>query len=123
VIASYLASYNPPASDKRFFSKRKHRKSKKRIKLETNQRSLGPRPYPLERMMAIFHSITTQHVLPTQLVYCQITTLVDFKFIVKVGASHKLDTVKYKCLVTFEAIKELSKSVDFEIVRYLQDYN
>jgi origin recognition complex subunit 5 len=78
VIAAYLASYNPPRLDARFFTRggdaRKsvgkkggvHNGSKKRTQL------LGPRTFPLERMLAIFFSIVNDDIKSTFDIHSQV---------------------------------------------------
>merc|ERR1711997_275475 len=63
LISAYIASYNPVKSDKRFFMKY-HGKFRKRVKqsasLAAHKRSsqlLGPKQFPLDRMLAIFRVI------------------------------------------------------------------
>lgn len=80
LLAAFLASFNPPRLDVRFFSKGKedrikHRKNPHQnetkvfcralicnesicnVKQKTRQQLLGPRAFPLERMLGIFYSI------------------------------------------------------------------
>lgn len=69
LIACYLASYNPAKFDLRYFAKgREERKKKKgggtkKGKADNNaggkmrQQLLGPKAFPMERMLAIFYSI------------------------------------------------------------------
>jgi origin recognition complex subunit 5 len=75
LIASYLASYNPSKTDKKFFSKQKQartRKSKKPRKEKPNHQLLGPKPFPLDRLMAIFYSILEDSVAPSADIYSQV---------------------------------------------------
>ena len=66
LIAAFLASYNPAKSDKRFFVKH-HGKQRKtassiRTKEKLNSQLTGPKPFPLERLLAIFYNIVEEQV-------------------------------------------------------------
>ena len=66
LIAAFLASYNPAKSDKRFFVKH-HGKQKKTLssikaKEKLNSQLTGPKPFPLERLLAIFYNIVEEQV-------------------------------------------------------------
>ena len=66
LIAAFLASYNPAKSDKRFFVKH-HGKQKKtamsiKAKEKLNSQLTGPKPFPLERLLAIFYNIVEEQV-------------------------------------------------------------
>jgi origin recognition complex subunit 5 len=61
LIAAYLASYNPAKADRRLFVKnhgkeRKKNKKKKEQKKQAEQ-LLGPKPFALDRLLAIFYAI------------------------------------------------------------------
>lgn len=73
LIASYLASYNPVSLDRHFFMKSKDTSRSKRRKtdgtsrgkekcLPMRQQLLGPKSFPLERLLAIFHVITEDRI-------------------------------------------------------------
>ena len=68
LIASYLASYNPPKFDIRYFSRTSDERKKKKGGATRKgrvdktggmirQQLLGPKVFPVERMLAIFYSI------------------------------------------------------------------
>jgi origin recognition complex subunit 5 len=68
LIASYLASYNPPRFDVRYFAKASEERKKKKgggtrkgrvdkLGGKMRQQLLGPKAFPVERMLAIFYSI------------------------------------------------------------------
>ncbi|KAJ3310854.1 Origin recognition complex subunit 5 [Blyttiomyces sp. JEL0837] len=66
LFASFIASYNPPRFDVRFFSKssegrtRQSKTIKKVTKSKLRQQLLGPKAFPVERMLAIFFSIMNE---------------------------------------------------------------
>ncbi|XP_074645442.1 origin recognition complex subunit 5-like [Tubulanus polymorphus] len=127
LIAAYLASYNPAKSDRRFFTKRDDKMSKrmnlmKKKAERTNNQLLGPKAFPLDRMMAIFYSIIEEKVAPTGYFYSQISTLVTLQLLGQIGGDDQLDAPRYKCLVSLDFIRSISRTVDFEIMRYLYDF-
>ncbi|XP_009571530.1 PREDICTED: origin recognition complex subunit 5, partial [Fulmarus glacialis] len=74
LIAAYLASYNPVRTDKRFFLKHhgKIRKTNFMKKHEkTSNHLLGPKPFPLDRLLAILYSIVDKRVAPTANIFSQ----------------------------------------------------
>lgn len=75
LIAAYLASYNPARTDKRFFLKH-HGKIKKTNFLKKNEKTsnhlLGPKPFALDRMLAIFYSVVDSRVAPTASIFSQV---------------------------------------------------
>ncbi|KAL7976287.1 hypothetical protein Chor_002506, partial [Crotalus horridus] len=60
LIAAYLASYNPARTDKRFFVK-------------TSNHLLGPKPFPLDRLLAILYSIVDSRIPPTANIFSQVS--------------------------------------------------
>lgn len=67
LISGFLCSYNPPSQDQRFFSissskKIKRRANTKHKKDEFYYYAKGPRSFPLERLLAIFHSLSMSYI-------------------------------------------------------------
>ncbi|KAF9141862.1 Origin recognition complex subunit 5 [Mortierella sp. GBA39] len=138
LIASFLASYNPPRLDMRYFAKVSSTGSKmtKRSKVaaakkhghdsmgsKLRQQLLGPKPFPIERMLAIFYSILDEEVEENVNVHTQIASLVSLRMLQRVTPMDKLDSIKCKCNVSYEMIKTLAKSTRFEIDKYLYDFS
>lgn len=81
IIAAYLASYNPARYDRRLFVKakegrknmRKGLKSLKKQKLHNATRLMGPKVFPIDRLMAIFYSIVEERVTPSLNLFVQVT--------------------------------------------------
>lgn len=125
LIAAYLASYNPARTDKRFFLKH-HGKIKKTNFLKKNEKTsnhlLGPKPFPLDRMLAIFYSVVDSRVAPTASIFSQISSLVTLQLLNQVSHDDQLDTPKYKCAVSMDFICAISRTVNFDIVKYLYDF-
>ncbi|KAG0277070.1 Origin recognition complex subunit 5 [Linnemannia exigua] len=138
LIASFLASYNPPRLDMRYFAKVSNQGGKmtKRSKIaaakkhghdnmgsKLRQQLLGPKPFPIERMLAIFYSILDEEVEENVNVHTQIASLVSLRMLQRVTPMDKLDSIKCKCNVSYETIKSLAKSTKFEIDKYLYDFS
>jgi len=122
LISAYLASYNPQRTDKRFFVKThgKQRKSamSMRAKDKYNSKLTGPKPFPLERLLAIFYNIVEESVNPTANIYSQITSLVRLQLITGIG-NDILEQPKYRCNVEFDFVKSVSRTLGFDIQKYL----
>uniref|UniRef100_A0A3Q4A9V1 Origin recognition complex subunit 5 n=1 Tax=Mola mola TaxID=94237 RepID=A0A3Q4A9V1_MOLML len=125
LIAAYLASYNPARTDKRFFLKH-HGKIRKTNFLKKNEKTsnhlLGPKPFPLDRLLAIFYSVVDSRVAPTASIFSQISSLVTLQLLTRVSHDDQLDAPKYKCAVSMDFICAISRTVNFEIVKYLYDF-
>eukprot|EP00105_Crassostrea_gigas_P034322 XP_019918470.1 PREDICTED: LOW QUALITY PROTEIN: origin recognition complex subunit 5 [Crassostrea gigas] len=101
----------------------KHKKSKVIKKQErTNNHMLGPKPFPLDRLMAVFYAIVEGKVAPTANIFMQITSLVSVHLLSQVAGDDQIDVLKYKCLVSLDFIKSVARTVNFDVVRYLYDF-
>ncbi|XP_049749056.1 origin recognition complex subunit 5 isoform X2 [Elephas maximus indicus] len=111
LIAAYLASYNPARTDKRFFLKH-HGKIKKTNFLKKHEKTsnhlLGPKSFPLDRLLAILYSIVDSRVAPTANIFSQITSLVTLQLLTLVGHDDQLDGPKYKCTVSLDFIRAIA---------------
>jgi len=133
LCAAYLASYNPPRYDVRFFSKAKEARAKRRDtgrrkKLKINPRSLAAPAFDLERMLAILRSIFHSGVgAEYQEEYAsnidigvQIATLTTLKLIVRTSSSDPLDSrTRWKVNSTWSFIKQLADEIDLPIEEFL----
>ncbi|KAF8924920.1 Origin recognition complex subunit 5 [Dissophora ornata] len=137
LIASFLASYNPPRLDMRYFAKVSNQGGKmtKRAKISAakkhghdklgsklRQQLLGPKTFPIERMLAIFYSILDEEVEENVNVHTQVASLVSLRLLQRVTPMDKLDSIKCKCNVSYDMIKALAKSTKFDIDKYLFDF-
>ncbi|KAI8357215.1 origin recognition complex subunit 5 C-terminus-domain-containing protein [Mortierella sp. GBAus27b] len=137
LIASFLASYNPPRLDMRYFAKVSNQGGKmtKRAKIaaakkhghdqlggKLRQQLLGPKVFPIERMLAIFYSILDDEVEENVNVHTQVASLVSLRLLQRVTPMDKLDSIKCKCNVSYDTIKALAKSTKFDIDKYLYDF-
>ncbi|KAG4302337.1 hypothetical protein PCK1_001609 [Pneumocystis canis] len=109
IIASYLASHNPPSLDSTLFSKyRSNTKKRKRMKKSTSttigQRLIGPKSFTLERMLI-----------------SKIETLASLKIIIRSSLiSDKLDSAgRWKVNVGWDFVQKIAKSINFELENYL----
>ncbi|XP_026217068.1 origin recognition complex subunit 5 isoform X2 [Anabas testudineus] len=125
LIAAYLASYNPARTDKRFFLKH-HGKIRKTKFLKKNEKTsnhlLGPKPFALDRLLAIFYSVVDSRIAPTASIFSQISSLVTLQLLTQVSHDDQLDAPKYKCAVSMDFICAISRTVNFDIVKYLYDF-
>ncbi|XP_071817160.1 origin recognition complex subunit 5-like [Apostichopus japonicus] len=124
LIAAYLASYNPAKSDRRFFAKShgKIQQTKRMKKAETSSQLTGPKAFQLERLMAIFYSIVDVRVAPTAHIFSQISTLVTLQLLSQIGSGDQLDAPKYRCCVSLDFIRSVSRTVNFEVMKYLYEF-
>ncbi|CAL8318812.1 unnamed protein product [Lota lota] len=125
LIAAYLASYNPARTDRRFFLKH-HGKIRKTNFLKKHEKTsnhlLGPKPFPLDRLLAIFYSVVDSRVAPSASIFSQISSLVTLQLLTQLGHDDQLDAPKYKCAVALDFIRAISRTVNFDIVKYLYDF-
>ncbi|XP_033745770.1 origin recognition complex subunit 5-like [Pecten maximus] len=126
LIAAYLASYNPAKTDRRFFARNSGKVDKRAKFIKKHERTsnhmLGPKQFPIDRLMAIFFSIVEGKVSPTANIFVQISSLVSLNMLGQVAGDDQIDTPKYKCLVSLEFIKSVSRTVGFDVLRYLYDF-
>jgi len=130
LAASYIASYNPQSTDRRFFCKNagKLRKAVKQMKKLKEKRPrttaaqlLGPKAFPIDRLMAIFYSIVDERVPPSANILSQLSSLVSLKLIANAGTGDSIDAKKFKVCVSLEFIQNISKTIHFDINHYLYD--
>ena len=83
---------------------------------------LAPSPFPLDRLLAIFHAILPHSVTPTADIYTQIATLSSIRLLVRAGAAGAdvLDPgCKWRVNFGWDYVATLGRSVGFEIAEYL----
>ncbi len=136
LLASYLASYSPTKYDITLFSKsslskrRKrgggtaltsHRVSKHR---SVSRKLLGPQPFPLERLFAIFHAIVPDtYPGGAADIMCQLATLAGLRLMVKSGGTGDMleGATKWKVNVGWEFVRGIASGVGFDIENYLHE--
>ncbi|XP_065918438.1 origin recognition complex subunit 5-like isoform X3 [Dysidea avara] len=112
LIASFLASYNSAKSDKRFFSEEKESKSKRSVKSKNKQSStqlLGPKVFPLSRLLNIFHFITDNQCAPSVHLLSQVRLLASMNYLSCVSKTDLLENCKYKCMVPLDFVQHISR--------------
>ncbi|KAJ2235399.1 hypothetical protein H4R99_002601 [Coemansia sp. RSA 1722] len=132
LIAAYLASYNPSRLDVQYFARGKDPSKSRKKRAVTNsenalggrdrQQLLGPKAFAIERMLAIFYSIIAEPVDSSVDVQIQIASLITLRLLTKTSAGDRLDGIKCKCNVSLETVRAISRSVRFEIDRFLYDF-
>nr|BAN21348.1 origin recognition complex subunit [Riptortus pedestris] len=124
LIAAYLASYNSPKHDRRLFlknhGKKKKRLTNKQVKEKLTLELLGPKAFPLDRLLAIFYAIMEEKASLTVNLVTQISTLVELRLLARIGETN-IDRPKFKCLVGLESIESVARTLGFNIKKYLLD--
>lgn len=122
LVAAHLASYNPARTDRRFFMKHhgKQRKTQASIKAKERCSShlVGPKSFPLDRLMAIFYSIVEEEITPTASLFTQLSTLLSLQLLIPSGGDDALQNPKYKCVAPHEVVHSVCKSINFDLSRY-----
>lgn len=124
LLSAYFASYNQTKTDFRHFVKNQGKQNKKRIsrKMEKNRHLLGPKPFTLDRMLSIFFSIVGERVLPSAMIFSQISSLVSMRLISRVSLDDQLDCPKYKCIAELDLVEKIGKTVNVDVMGYLDDF-
>ncbi|KAF2350405.1 Origin recognition complex subunit 5 [Trinorchestia longiramus] len=52
----------------------------------------------------------------------KLSTLVSLRLVVQVGADEAIDAPKFKCAVGLHFIRQIARTVDFDVVHYLYDF-
>jgi len=128
LCAAYLASYNPPRADAQLFTKAGVGKKRKRgggLNKQAGtrkipQRLLGPQSFPIERLSAIFATLTPHTVLSSVDIQAPIATLTSLRLLVKASNMDPLDGgAKWKVNVGWESIRSIARSIQFNIEDYM----
>lgn len=131
LIAAFLASHNDVRLDKRLFVKHhgKQRKTlqsikSKQIVSEKMATQLGPKSFPIDRLMAIFYSIIEEKVPLTCNLMAQIPSLVRLKLLSFVSGENNImeGTARLQCIVSMEFIMQIGRNVGFNVRQYLGDF-
>ncbi|KAK9889673.1 hypothetical protein WA026_007052 [Henosepilachna vigintioctopunctata] len=130
LIAAFLASYNPAKEDKRMFVKNHGKKVKSKSDIKKKSKvseqlntQLGPKPFTLDRLLAIFYSILDENIGFNNNLLVQLSSLVELQLLSSLSDNFVLDGRKYKCNVNFDFIQTISKMVGFNIRKYLSDFS
>ncbi|KAF8560480.1 hypothetical protein P879_03782 [Paragonimus westermani] len=152
LIAAFLASYNPREADKKFLVKNLGRRTSRMKRNEKNSEHtkallLGPRVFPVDRLLAIFHALLRNESEPvphTSLLISQIASLTALGLLSAtspanaIGGLHTLGAnlgssgfcevdalanPRYRCMLSLETVKAVAQSVDFDLTAYLADFS
>ncbi|KAI9353339.1 origin recognition complex subunit 5 C-terminus-domain-containing protein [Zopfochytrium polystomum] len=132
LISSFIASYNPAKMDQRVFALKSDRRRSRAVKKaapksKLQQKVLGPRPFTVERLMAIFFAIMTE--VEDSAIKClldiqmQLATLISRKLVVRITAEDRIDCMKCKCNVNFSFISALARRLHFDLSKFLIDFD
>ena len=93
-----------------------------------SQHHLGPRPFPLERLLAIFHSLVIEagqaegDVGEPVEIHSEISSLVRLNLLARISSSTAvwdLDQVKLRCLAGFGYVDSIARNISVDLSRYL----
>ncbi|CAK4627910.1 hypothetical protein LEN26_020703 [Aphanomyces euteiches] len=136
VLASYLASFNPQQSDLTYFTnaqrKKTRRKTTAKPKETVRQQLLGPKAFPLQRLLAIYHSLHDEydppntfehgredHTLSRRDAFAQINMLVRMRLLQRISPLDELDEIKLRSLADFDFVERIAKQLEFPIENFL----
>ncbi|XP_023229629.1 origin recognition complex subunit 5-like [Centruroides sculpturatus] len=103
---------------------KKEKHSRKRIKREKRLTNhlIGPKSFPLERMLAIFYSIIEEKTPPKAIIFSQIASLQSLQLLACSTHPEEISLPKYKCLASLSLIRNIGRIVDFDVLQYLDDF-
>ncbi|KAJ3018038.1 UNVERIFIED_CONTAM: Origin recognition complex subunit 5 [Siphonaria sp. JEL0065] len=137
LLASFIASYNPKGLDVRFFARASEGKRKRTTSLvgkkskvpstKLRQQLLGPKAFPIERMLAIFYRIKEDTDVDEELeslvdVQMQISSLITKGLLLRMSNVARIDEVKCKVNIGLETAYTLAARVRFDLSKYLHDF-
>lgn len=144
LIAAYLASYNSPTTDKRFFSKDQGEKLRKpskntRLAFSKDKKLFGPGKFTFERLFQIYKALQDftedkeivsidqmKTKSPTNYIFQQFQTFLSLKLILVVDKSSEhcpySSSAKYSVsdFITNEFIKNIAESIEIELDAFLE---
>ena len=128
LVASYIASNNPPNHDTRYFGDAATKKSKKSASktVKVRRRFAMPTAFTFDRMVAIYFAIYEDSVhqrtpkYDSEL-YTQIQTLISLNLLTLAGARGIIESVKLRCNISYDFAKTIAQNLDFDLSKYLQD--
>ncbi|KAI3652417.1 hypothetical protein MP228_002742 [Amoeboaphelidium protococcarum] len=136
LIASYLASYNPSKFDSKVFGSRQvqGRNGQKSLRLQNKNMNkfasvhTGPKTFEVDRMLGIFENIISdsaaQYADKNAIqIHSQIQSLIALKLLNKCSSTmdRSLECLRLKVNISLPSIKQVSKSVDFDVEKYIYD--
>ncbi|KAJ3208119.1 Origin recognition complex subunit 5 [Entophlyctis luteolus] len=133
LLASFIASYNPKGLDMRFFARASEKRVRKgagglrRTSTKLRQQLLGPKAFPLERMLAIFYRIKEDTRVEAEMeslvdIQMQVSSLVSKGLLLRIGNAGRIDEVKCKVNIGLEMAYGLAARLRFDLGKYLHDF-
>lgn len=132
LIAAFLASHNDVKLDRRLFVKHhgKQRKTQhtinaRQIVSEKMATQLGPKSFPIDRLLAIFYAICEERVPLTCNLLAQIPSLVRLRLLsFASGEANVMDggAARLQCVVGLEFVLQIGRNVGFNVRQYLGDF-
>jgi origin recognition complex subunit 5 len=109
-IAAFLASVNPPSSDRKFFVK-----CKSQQKRAEAPPSKGPQAFQHSRFLAIFSQVSESKFMLDSSVLFNIESLCGIGYLSRYDNDDALDEPRYRCHVSQDFVRKLCKAVDFDL--------
>ncbi|KAJ3248937.1 Origin recognition complex subunit 5 [Chytriomyces hyalinus] len=134
LLASFIASYNPKGLDVRFFaraSEKRTRKTASKLKKTSStklrQQLVGPKTFPIERMLAIFYRIKEDTQVDEEMeslvdIQMQIKSLISKGLLLRMSQVSRLEEVKCKVNIGLETAYALAGRMRFDLSKYLHDF-
>lgn len=139
LLAAYLASHTPPRADTLLYSKssqhasrrrrRQHRQTLPAANAASSRRRkiprhlLGPQPFPLERLFAIFHATSPSTPVAGGEIMAQVATLAGLSLLLRASSAAADDGGggggKWKVGFGWEFAVAVARGVEFDLEIYL----
>lgn len=134
LVAAFCASHNPAETDARYFTRRATGRRKKQAAQQLIKKNLvqavleGPRPFPQERLLAIFHALVAMH----DGVECSrnidhddlmdgLELLVSLHLIHRSFAVADYESLKYRCNISVSAAGIIAANVKVDLGKFLHE--
>jgi origin recognition complex subunit 5 len=142
LVAAFLASYNPPSRDVATFSLTSAGPMKKRkrggrlgpggkaiakdakgtgaaTKASSDALLQAPQTFGLERLLAIFYTVTGEAVDASAELLGQLSGLISLGLLCKIGNSDHLGDCKLSCRASYSLVQSVAADVRIELARFL----
>lgn len=128
LVASYIASNNPPNHDTRYFGEVSEKKSRRAASrtAPVKRRFAMPTAFTFDRMIAIYFAIyeDQEHQrtpIQDSELYTQVQTLISLNLLTLAGAREIIESVKLRCNISYDFAKTLAQNLDFDLSKFLQN--
>ncbi|CAG8495779.1 28_t:CDS:2 [Acaulospora morrowiae] len=128
LIATFLGSYIPQHLDQRYFAKSTDKKRSPRkkktsgnITMKLASEKKGPQPCEMERVLAIFQSIYADRIISTFDIQMQMESFVTHRLLAHAAPLDRLESVTYRCNVSFNCVNQIARNIGFDISKYLDE--